>query len=1038
MTSGWPPSPSVEDEEVALAREHGLTPVASPIHTCEEPQAKGSVDQYPIILDAHLHSTSREDSTATELDREHSSSDESDGPPTPTAVNSEQRFVMVDGVSTKATSEDDRDSARPRSTANVRSEDRPRGRPYVSPIRTNISNDLEEMGTGRRRPPSPYTSVPKQPPNGSLPPNRFSGTSFLSPEYASSDEYHRDRSTGPKAKQEDARSLTDPERPSDRRRHHSRRRRESGIRTERPSQEKLAPVAFDKRSMSYAAAAPVASILSPGLYKQTRDELVDVDLIRQNLASKDSPYSSSAEENTRKYRSKSRHRSKSRPRIQEKSTQGSPYTSSAEESNGRNHRDPKGKLSRRSSTYKKDRPRLDISEQHYSYGGGELPTLETSKRRSDSRHHAVFNGRSYLEPSSAQSPQAMQEYLYKAFKVNGWKKSNYPPRASPNASPFASPSCSPPRTPRGNRNSKDYFDFVPPILNEAPRSRQPCGDDSPWNIIRPLSGVGAPAAGATVPRAVPIPFRSLTAPTDTPSHGSSSKPSSSGQRSRRSSPVQEDGVRPVSRAGSFEVRDDRPISRPSTTASNEQRRASRIPAIVTETPQGVEYRPTSRANYAGPEAPRPISRAYSTTNEETSRPPPAYRAMSFSQVLPSPITDKSRPSPTQRTASSTYTSSTYITPTSASSTSAFPFSNPRPTTFSPVPIKGPPCPVSTREPAPLNLPSCPRSTPVTGYHDWYTVNSASDLQFCPTCMAALGSSRFRDLFVPSFSDPRREIRCAMSRPWLRIAFIQAVKQRRTPQEMTKLLHELSHLPDSTMPCPGKEFTIRKWYQLIDPYDGSAVPGFEVCTACVRNVDLVFPQLAGVFTRSTSSLPQERGCNINTQGKRFLGYIEQLDKAATKVDTEYLRKPDIKDLVRYARRVANIRDCQRDGRYPSSEWHFIPDLPEFTVCGDCFEEVIRPIYDKPIAKEFHKRARFLPTSRESQGALTSCQLYSARMRKVFNDAVKDNDFEALKQAAIRRHGAELGCQARHWELMQDQSNDRTLDIRRNVEVWKSWE
>jgi hypothetical protein len=256
--------------------------------------------------------------------------------------------------------------------------------------------------------------------------------------------------------------------------------------------------------------------------------------------------------------------------------------------------------------------------------------------------------------------------------------------------------------------------------------------------------------------------------------------------------------------------------------------------------------------------------------------------------------------------------------------------------------------------------------------------------------------------------------------------------------MTKLLHELSHLPDSTMPCPGKEFTIRKWYQLIDPYDGSTVPGFEVCTDCVRNVDLVFPQLAGVFTRSTSSLPQERGCNLNTQGKRFLGYIEQLDKAATRVETEYLRKPDVKDLARYARRVANIRDCQRDGRYPSSEWHFIPDLPEFTVCGDCFEEVIRPVYDKPIAKEFHKRARFLPTSRESQGALTSCQLYSARMRKVFNDAVRDNDFEALKRAAIRRHGAELGCQARHWELMQDQSNDRKLDIRRNFEVWKSWE
>lgn len=1022
-----------------MAREHGLTPAVSSIQHYDEPQAKGTVDQYPIILDAHLQQPSRKKSTAIESDREHSSSDESHGPHTPAAVNSEQRFVLLDEASRKSITEDSSRHAISRSSADARSEDRPRGRPHVSPIRTNIGSDLEEMVTGHRRPPSPYSSVPKIPSTGIQPQKQFSGGSLLSPRHTSSDDYRRNRSTGPRPRQEDTWSLTDPERSSDKRRPHSRRRRESGIRTERPSSEKLTPAAFDKRSMSYAATAPVAGMLSSGLHKQTGDE----DLMRQKWSSKDSPYSSSAEKGTRRHRSQSRRRSKSRPRTQEQSTHGSPYTSSAEEATVRNHRGHRmptteGKVSRRSSTVKKDRPHLEISDQHYSYGGGELLNLETSKRRSDPRHHPVYDGRSYLEPASAQSPQAIEEYLDRAFKVSDSERSNYTPRASPSASPFASPSRSPPRTPRGNRSSKDYFDLTSPVLNEAPRSRQQSSDDSPWNMVRPLSGITAAATGAAAPRILPTLSRSSTAPIDTPSQGSSSKTSSSGQRSRRPSPVQEDLVRPVSRAASFDVRDDRPMSRLSASASNELRKAPRLPVIITQAPQSVEYRPTSRMSHVDHEVPRPISRAYSTTSEEVSRPPPAHRAMSSSQVSPSPSVDRTRPSPTQRTSSTIYTSSTFASPTSASPTMAFPFSTSRPAPFTPVPVKGPPCPTSIREPLQFSLPPCPRSTPVTGYHDWYTINSVSDIHFCPICMATLGSSRFRDIFVPSFSKPNRAIACAMNRPWIRIAFMQAMKKRRTPQEMTKVLHELSHLPESTLPCPGKDFTIRKWYQLVDPFDKSLVPGFEVCTDCVRNVDLVFPQLTGIFTRSTSSLPQERGCNLNTQGKRFSGYIDQLYKATSRADTEYLRKPDVQDLAKYARRVANIRDCQRDGTYLSSEWHFREDLPEFTVCGDCFEEVIRPVHDRPIAREFHKKARLLPTPREVPARPTSCQLYSARMRKVFQNAVKDNDLGALKKAAIKRHEAEVYCQARHRELMQDQSHDRTLDMRRNVEIWKSWE
>ena len=1054
MTSGWPPSPSVEDEDAALAREHEheLAVVVPSTHATEDPPVKGSVDQYPIILDINDRPTSWNDSSAIESDREHSSSDESRGPPTPVAANGEQRFVLLEHETPKKVLHEEAPGlSRPKSISNLRTEDHPRGRPYVSPIHTDMGNNLDEMVTGRRKPLSPYLPGSKQPLDDSRTPKRLSGGPFASPQHVSSDEYHRARSTAPRTKLDDTQSMTDPDRTSDKRRHHSRRRRESGIRTARPSLEKLAPATFDKRSLSYSAAAPIASMLSSGLH--TRQEPSEASHSRRSRTLRDSPYSSSAEEKSGRHRSKSRRRSKSRPQIDRKSTYDSPYTSSAEESATKSHRVyrvpiTEGKLSRQSSTAQRERGPLNISDQQYSYGGGDhLPErLDNPKRRSDSRHHAVFDGRSYLEPSSTQLPKAVEDYLAKAFKINS-KRSSFTPRGSPNASPFTSPPRSPPRTPRGNRSSKDYFDLASPVLQEAPRSRQPSSDDSPWNVSHPPTATTATATGVATSRAAPSLSRSSTTPIDTFSHGSSSNDLSSGQRSRWSSPVEEDAPRPISRAASFDIRDDRPVTRPSAFTSHEQRRPPRIPAVIAEGSSGTEYRPSSRGNsYIGLEPPQPITRAYSAAAEEVSRPSSVYRTMSSSQGQNSPIVERAaRPLPSQRTSSSTF-----VTPTSAGSFSASPFSTFRQSSFIPVPVQGPPAVVPNREPAPTNLPPCPRSSPVAGCQDWFTVNQVSDINICPACMATLGSSRFRDIFVPSLPRPDQKIRCSMSRSWMRIAFIQAVRQRRTPQEMTQVFYDLTHLPESTRPCPGKEPETRKWYQLIDPYDKSIVPGFELCTHCVRNVDLVFPQLTGTFER-TSSLLQERVCNLNTQSKRFLGYIDQLDKAASRFDNGKLRKPDVQDLAKYARRVAHIHDCPRDNMMFATDWHFMPDLPEFTICAECFEELVRPIIDKPIARDFCRRPKplpplssSLPGSVGSSSALlpagaTSCQLYSARMRKVFQEAVRANDYPSLRQAAVQRHDAEVRCQTRHREMVQDRSGrDRKEEILKNVEVWRTWE
>lgn len=314
-------------------------------------------------------------------------------------------------------------------------------------------------------------------------------------------------------------------------------------------------------------------------------------------------------------------------------------------------------------------------------------------------------------------------------------------------------------------------------------------------------------------------------------------------------------------------------------------------------------------------------------------------------------------------------------------------------------------------------------------------------------MTTLGSSRFRDIFVLSLSSSNEQIRCAMSQPWLRIAFIQAVKQRRSPSDMITLLQSLLHLPEKTHPCSKKEPSTRNWYRLIDPFDDTIVPGFEICAHCVRNVDLVFPCLRGIFKRTTS-LIQERVCNLNTQSKRFLGYIEQFDKASSHFTfNSWMQKPDTQMIARYARRVANIQDCRRDTMLFSTEWHFMHSLPEFTICRECFEEVVRPLWDRQVANAFPKSARLLPSTSMARdtkyvpAGATSCQLYSPRMRKVFTDAVMNNDFETLRDEAVKRHNAELQCQAKHKELQQTQelsANERYARMKENAQVWQTWQ
>ncbi|KAL4951119.1 hypothetical protein BDW69DRAFT_196717 [Aspergillus filifer] len=342
----------------------------------------------------------------------------------------------------------------------------------------------------------------------------------------------------------------------------------------------------------------------------------------------------------------------------------------------------------------------------------------------------------------------------------------------------------------------------------------------------------------------------------------------------------------------------------------------------------------------------------------------------------------------------------------------------------------------------LTLSPCPRSIPVAGYQDWYTIEGLTHLDICPSCVKQMRKSKFRDRLILAAPKSRTEpIRCAMSEPWPRLAWMQTLKKK---FETLDVLHEVTRPSHAQGPkfCTGRIINDQHWYRIVDPDTGSYLPQFNICSACVRNIRLLMPIHRETFQRSTA--PQERVCDFVADSPRFIRYIDALDLASNRAEQEEA-KPDLSEFLAYARRKVVLRDCRRS-RLVFDKWHYMPQLPEFTVCEDCYDDIVWPLSKArhPIARDFSSVMRLLPadtgSSNPSSSREASCQLYSPRIRAKFNDAVRRDDLPFIKWMAITRFEAEKRFRDRQDELLEDQRRgyDRSQDLRKNLEDWKRYE
>jgi hypothetical protein len=329
------------------------------------------------------------------------------------------------------------------------------------------------------------------------------------------------------------------------------------------------------------------------------------------------------------------------------------------------------------------------------------------------------------------------------------------------------------------------------------------------------------------------------------------------------------------------------------------------------------------------------------------------------------------------------------------------------------------------------LPPCPRTVPTRGKNDWLTLPRCPAFNICPSCFdSTIAPTEFHAHFVAAPPrPPQEEVVCDFgSQPWYRIAWLLTRKERRRD---LNLMSSLANIAATADPCMGKYEAVRKWYSIIDPQTGYPIRNFDVCLACVKSIETLLPPLKGVFVRTDHNYPPNlpRVCDMRFDSKRFVHYFDSLETAADTASASRFQA-DTTELAPLVKRFASLPECHRDTTLSNSYWYIITQLPDFTVCPECFDEVVLPglAKGKAIPAMFNKAMQ----RRES----ASCQLYSEQMRDIFEKAVSGNDYKLLAGKARERKAKEVQCKKEVAEWKGVKGGEK--EVRKIEAEWAKWQ
>ncbi|KAM7219990.1 hypothetical protein V8F06_004676 [Rhypophila decipiens] len=295
----------------------------------------------------------------------------------------------------------------------------------------------------------------------------------------------------------------------------------------------------------------------------------------------------------------------------------------------------------------------------------------------------------------------------------------------------------------------------------------------------------------------------------------------------------------------------------------------------------------------------------------------------------------------------------------------------------------------------------------------------SDFDVCLDCHSAVfANTELGHMFVPATNRSDRPISCDFgSSPWYRIAYLMTLKYR-LPD--LRLLQGIASVAARQQPCAGDKAANRIWYSIMEPRAGKPIRTFNACPSCAKMTEVLLPNLAGLFVPLSSASEPTRGvCELHFAPgrKRFTDYFDILEKASDRALSKRTA-PNVQDVAERIKDLSELEECPRNKPMANKKWHIMQNLPEFTVCDECFEEVVWPyIRDKDptdIPRDFYNKRQVLP--------IASCMLYSDRMRDVFRRACRKDDMDFLEAKVKEKLKMERDIKTKLAELERDDQDD----------------
>ncbi|KAI4911150.1 hypothetical protein J4E90_007408 [Alternaria incomplexa] len=284
-----------------------------------------------------------------------------------------------------------------------------------------------------------------------------------------------------------------------------------------------------------------------------------------------------------------------------------------------------------------------------------------------------------------------------------------------------------------------------------------------------------------------------------------------------------------------------------------------------------------------------------------------------------------------------------------------------------------------------------------------------NFNICPSCYDGVFAGTpfdvdFRQIWLNDYSMERS---CDFSSPWARLAWLLTLQRGRKSLD---LIYAIAGVMDTVAkPCPGDREAGAEdrisWYGITNPRDGTRVANFAICSSDRRMLEALLPSLRGCFAKMPKD--DRHVCSLRTSSTRFPKYLDLLVELDAEAELSG-QLPDLSRFVLLLRENSYKGECQRYKILFRKPWHFIPSLPEFTVCEQCYDELIWPATQSrstssSIPHMFNKSIQLVPGEDPDVGS--SCCLWSPRMRDVWKEAVRYDDFSYLKSQAKERKRAE---------------------------------